>query len=110
MRLEGSWMFAWAMCALAGAATTTVLAATATTGTTAAATTTAATVPAQYGPLYANLHGEVVLDNPRVYVQKFILLPGQATGRRSLPGDQLQVFIKGGVLTSSSGRATVWKD
>jgi predicted metal-dependent enzyme (double-stranded beta helix superfamily) len=66
--------------------------------------------PAQYGPVYANLEGEVLLDNPRVFVQKFILKPGQSTGRRTHPGDQLLVFIKGGVLTSPAGRSTLWRD
>jgi mannose-6-phosphate isomerase-like protein (cupin superfamily) len=65
---------------------------------------------AQYGPVYANLEGEVLLDNPRVFVQKFILKPGQSTGRRTHPGDQLLVFVKGGVLTSRAGRSTLWRD
>jgi hypothetical protein len=65
---------------------------------------------APYGPLYASLHGEVLLDNPRVYVQKFVVEPGQSTGRRTRPGDQLLVFIKGGVLTSQAGRSTLWRD
>jgi hypothetical protein len=65
---------------------------------------------AKCGPLYANLRGEVLLDNPRVFVQKFIVLPGQSTGRRTQTGDQLQVFIKGGVLTSVAGRSTLWRD
>jgi hypothetical protein len=69
-----------------------------------------AATAAQYGPLYANLRGEVVLDNPRVFVQKLVVLPGQSTGQRSLPGDQLQAFIKGGVLTSAAGRSTLWRD
>ena len=69
-----------------------------------------AAAAAQYGPLYANLRGEVVLDNPRVFVQKFVVLPGQSTGLRTLPGDQLQVFIKGGVLTSVAGRSALWRD
>src|SRR6266851_2700191 len=65
---------------------------------------------AQYGPMYANLEGEVLLDNPRVFVQKFIVQPRQFTGRRTHPGDQLLVFIKGGVLTSQAGRSTLWRD
>jgi hypothetical protein len=69
-----------------------------------------AATAAQYGPLYANLQGEVLLDNPRVFVQKFVVKPGQSTGRRTRPGDQLLVFIKGGVLTSPSGRPTLWRD
>jgi quercetin dioxygenase-like cupin family protein len=60
---------------------------------------------------YANLKGEVLLDNARVLVQKFVVEPGQATGRRTHPADQLLVFIKGGVLRSqATGRATLWKD
>jgi hypothetical protein len=68
-----------------------------------------AAAAAQYGPHYANLQGEVLLDNPRVFVQKFIVQPGQSTGRRTQPGDQLLVFVKGGVLTSA-GRSTLWRD
>jgi quercetin dioxygenase-like cupin family protein len=69
-----------------------------------------AATAAQYGPLYANLQGEVLLDNPRVFVQKFIVPPGHSTGRRTQPGDQLLVFVKGGVLTSAAGRSTLWRD
>ncbi|HLZ97816.1 MAG TPA: hypothetical protein VKP66_07675 [Steroidobacteraceae bacterium] len=65
---------------------------------------------ADYTMTYANLHGEVVLDNERVVVQKFVIQPGQATGPRTNSVDQLLVFIKGGVLTSAAGRATLWKE
>ena len=61
-------------------------------------------------PTFANLQGEVVLDNPRVIVEKFVLQPGQSTGEQSHRRDQLWVFVKGGVLTSSEGRATLWRD
>ncbi|MGC1523882.1 MAG: hypothetical protein WA803_20250, partial [Steroidobacteraceae bacterium] len=64
----------------------------------------------QYGPLYEHLQGEVLLDNPRVLVQKFVIPPGQSTGRRTHPGDQLLVFVKGGVLTARDGRSTLWRD
>lgn len=65
----------------------------------------------EYGPTYANLHGETLLDNPRVIVQKFVIEPGQSTGRHLHPGDQLAVFIKGGVLTSrTTGRSTLWRE
>lgn len=70
----------------------------------------AAAASVQYGPQYANLQGEVLLDNPRVLVQRFIVQAGQFTGRRTGLGDQLQVFIKGGVLTSQTGRSTLWRD
>jgi mannose-6-phosphate isomerase-like protein (cupin superfamily) len=69
-----------------------------------------AAAAADYGPQYANLQGKVLLDNPRVLVQKFIVKPGQSTGWRSHSGDQLLVFIKGGVLTSKAGRSTLWRD
>src|SRR5580704_12185356 len=64
------------------------------------------------GPLstYGNLPGEVVLDNARVRVEKFVIAPGQSTGLHSHPTDQLLVFVKGGVLTSASGRSTLWRD
>lgn len=69
-----------------------------------------AAVAAPQGTRYANLQGEVLLENARVVVQKFIVQPGESTGRRTNPGDQLQVFIKGGVLTSAAGRSTLWRD
>ncbi len=66
---------------------------------------------AKNDPSYASLHGEVLLDNARVFVQKFIIPPGQSTGRHMHPADQLLVFIKGGVLRSqATGRSTLWKD
>ena len=59
---------------------------------------------------YANLAGEVVLENERVLVQKFIVQPGQSTGVHRHPADQLLVFIKGGVLRSAAGRSTLWRE
>ncbi len=59
---------------------------------------------------YANLAGEVVLENERVLVQKFILEPGRTTGVHRHPADQLLVFIKGGVLRSAAGRSTLWRE
>jgi hypothetical protein len=64
----------------------------------------------KYTMTYADLHGEVVLDNERVLVQKFVIQPGQSTGPRTNSVDQLLVFIKGGVLKSVAGRSTIWKD
>lgn len=62
-------------------------------------------------PSFAGLQGEVLLDNARVLVQKFIVEPGQSTGRHSHPADQLLVFIKGGVLKSqATARSTLWRD
>jgi beta-alanine degradation protein BauB len=59
---------------------------------------------------FAGLAGEVVLDNARVHVEKFVIAPGQSTGKHTHPGDQLLVFVKGGVLTSSAGRKVLWRD
>jgi quercetin dioxygenase-like cupin family protein len=59
---------------------------------------------------YAKLPGEAVLENARVRVEKFVIAPGQSTGLHSHPADQLLVFVKGGVLTSASGRSTLWRD
>jgi beta-alanine degradation protein BauB len=61
--------------------------------------------------IYAALPGELLLENPRVIVEKFVLAPGQSTGRHTHPGDQLLVFVHGGVLKSlATGRATLWRD
>ena len=65
---------------------------------------------AKFSMTYAGLQGEVVLDNERVVVQKFVIQPGQSTGPRTSSADQLLVFIKGGVLKSAAGRSTLWKD
>ena len=60
---------------------------------------------------YADMRGEVVLDNPRVRVEKLVLQPGQSVGRHGHPADQLLVFIKGGIMKSAdNGRATLWRD
>ncbi|MEA3151305.1 MAG: hypothetical protein QOD56_2244 [Gammaproteobacteria bacterium] len=59
---------------------------------------------------YSNLTGRVVLDNERVLVQAFTIQPGQKTGSHRHHDAQLLVFVKGGVLKSESGRATLWKD
>ena len=61
--------------------------------------------------IYANLQGEVLLDNQRVLVEKFVLRPGQSTGRHFHSSDQLLVFVKGGVLESAATkRSTLWRD
>jgi quercetin dioxygenase-like cupin family protein len=67
-------------------------------------------ISAKYTMTYADLHGEVVLDNERVLVQKFVIQPGQSTGPRTNSANQLLVFIKGGVLKSAAGRSILWKD
>jgi quercetin dioxygenase-like cupin family protein len=63
------------------------------------------------GRVYANLSSPVLLDNERVLVRRVVIAPGEATGRQVAHGEELEVFIHGGVLTSSaSGRAVLWRD
>jgi len=63
------------------------------------------------GGTYANLQGRVELENDRVSVESFTLAPGQWTGRHTPRGNQLLVFVHGGVLASkTSGRAVLWRD
>ena len=61
-------------------------------------------------PIYAGLSGQTVLENSRVIVQRFTIQPGQSTGFHTHSGNQLLVFVKGGILTSKAGRSTVWPD
>jgi mannose-6-phosphate isomerase-like protein (cupin superfamily) len=66
---------------------------------------------AERSPIYAELQSEVLLENSRVLVERFVLQPGQSTGRHTHPADQLLVFVKGGVLQAApNGRATLWRD
>jgi len=61
--------------------------------------------------VYATLDGEVLLDNARVRVEKFVIAPGQSTGARPGGADRLLVFIRGGVLRSNTdGRSVLWRD
>jgi quercetin dioxygenase-like cupin family protein len=61
--------------------------------------------------IYADLPSELLLDNSRVLVERFVLEPGQTTGRHTHPADQLLVFVKGGLLKSTmTGRSTLWRD
>jgi len=62
-------------------------------------------------PLYAGLQSEVLLDNGRVLVERFVLQAGQSSGRHTHPADQLLVFVQGGLLESTAtGRRTLWRD
>src|SRR6516164_721461 len=66
---------------------------------------------AQPAPIYAGLRGEVLLDNSRVLVERFVLEPGRTTGRHTHPADQLLVFVKGGLLqATATGRSALWRD
>ena len=66
------------------------------------------TVP---GTLYADVPAAVALENERILVRRFVIQPGQPTGREAHGAHQLLIFVKGGVLTSrSTGRASLWPD
>ena len=57
----------------------------------------------QTGQLYPNLPGEVVLDNERVIVQRFITEPGQWQGVHTHGGNQVFIHLKGGEWTIRTG-------
>jgi quercetin dioxygenase-like cupin family protein len=60
---------------------------------------------------YADLTGEVVLDNEHVLVTKFSVKAGQLTGAHVHPDAELVVYIKGGILKSeATGRSVLWRD
>ena len=67
-------------------------------------------VAAEDKPIYANVQGRLLLENSRVIVRQYVIEPGQSTGRRTSRGEQLLVFIKGGVLRDDTGRSSLWKD
>jgi hypothetical protein len=60
--------------------------------------------------IHADLPGTIVLENERVLIQRFIIQPGQSTGARTYAAHQLEVFVKGGILSSKTGRSTLWPD
>ena len=47
---------------------------------------------------YPNIEGEVLLENDKVVVQRFIFPPGQWEGVHSHPPDQLYIHLKGGAV------------
>ena len=55
---------------------------------------------------YPNIPGEVLLENEKVVVQRFIFPPGQWEGVHSHPPDQLYIHIKGGEWTVRYGNRT----
>ena len=57
---------------------------------------------------YPDLPGEVLLENDRVVVQRFIVEPGQWEGIHSHPGDQVYVHVRGGVWSGRrNGRESI---
>ncbi|MGI9203266.1 MAG: hypothetical protein ACR2Q3_04615 [Woeseiaceae bacterium] len=52
---------------------------------------------------YPNLAGEVLLENDKLVVQRYVIQPGQWEGLHRHPPDQLYVHIKGGEWTVRYG-------
>lgn len=52
---------------------------------------------------YPNNTGEVVLENDRVVVQRFVFEPGEWLGEHSHPGNAIVVILKGGEMTGRQG-------
>ena len=59
------------------------------------------------GTFYPDIPGELLLENERVVVQRFIVEPEQWEGVHSHPGEQLYVHVRGGVW---SGRRNGLED
>jgi mannose-6-phosphate isomerase-like protein (cupin superfamily) len=55
------------------------------------------------GQHYPNIAGEVLFENERVIVQKFVVAPGQWEGVHLHPGNQLYVHLRGGEWTVRFG-------
>ena len=56
---------------------------------------------------YPNISGEVLLENGKVVVQRFVFPPGVWEGVHSHPPDQLYIHVKGGQWTVRYG---AWQD
>lgn len=52
---------------------------------------------------YPNIPGEVLFENDKLVVQKFVVEPGQWEGVHPHPGNQLYVHIRGGEWTVRYG-------
>ncbi len=55
---------------------------------------------------YPNIPGELLLENDKVVVQKFVFPPGVWEGIHSHPPDQLYIHLKGGEWTVKYGTKT----
>ncbi len=52
---------------------------------------------------YPNIPGEILFENDKLVVQKFVIEPGQWEGVHAHPGNQLYVHIRGGEWTVRYG-------
>ena len=61
---------------------------------------------------YPNIEGEVLLENDKVVVQRFVFPPGVWEGVHAHPADQLYIHIKGGHWTVRHGdqRSSGWSE
>jgi quercetin dioxygenase-like cupin family protein len=57
----------------------------------------------RYYQTFPDVSGDVVLENERLVVQRFVLQPGQSEGVHAHAGKQLSIFIKGGRWTTMTG-------
>ena len=55
---------------------------------------------------YPNIPGEILFENDKLVVQKFVIEPGQWEGVHAHPGNQLFVHIRGGEWTVRYGDRT----
>ena len=55
------------------------------------------------GQHYPNIPGEVLFENDKLVVQKFIIEPGEWEGVHPHPGNQLYIHIRGGEWTVRRG-------
>jgi hypothetical protein len=55
------------------------------------------------GQVYPNVPSEVLLDNERVVVQRFVTQPGEWQGVHSHPGNQVYIHVDGGEWTIRRG-------
>lgn len=52
---------------------------------------------------YPNIPGELLLENDKLVVQRFVIQPGQWEGMHRHPPDQLYIHVKGGQWTVKHG-------
>ena len=64
---------------------------------------TAGTETKPYHQYYPNMPGEVLLENDRVVVQKFVVEPGEWEGVHAHPGNQVYIHIRGGEWSMRRG-------
>ena len=59
---------------------------------------------------YPNIPGELLLENDKLVVQRFIIAPGQWEGIHRHPPNQLYIHVKGGEWTVKYGNEATTSD